>query len=101
MGDEAYFNSLDSLHREQSNNIIHHMLYPHATGLFKDVHISPILLQNVYALQTEVVPGTVITETSDALSCIGYVDMQLSDCGEQLQAGYHMEDLIQIEVSQV
>ena len=97
MGDDGYWNRLRHSQRN-SENIIHHMLYPHADGIFKGLKINDYAVGHILRTCIDPVIGDKIEKARDGSFDIGYVDLSFDDAEEQMHAAMNMEDLIQIEI---
>ena len=100
VGDDEYWESLHN-HQRKNRYLIHHMLYPHADGIFKGIVIDDSILDCVCHTHLDADIGSRIKKVSDGSCDIGYVDLVFQNSVKQMQVAMQIEDLIQIEIGQV
>ena len=99
MGDDEYWNCLKDGQRD-SRTMIHHMLYPHAGGIFQGLRIAGSISENICDINLDATAGDRIEKASDGSFDIGYVDLCFLEPEVQMKAAMQIEDLIQIEIGQ-
>ena len=96
-GDNYYLNSLKGRERK-IKHIIHHMLYPHTSGIFEGLKIDDSVRPYISKNQTEPVIGEIIEKAHDGSYEIGFVDMVFDTAAEQMRVARHIDELIQINI---
>ena len=100
MGDDGYWNSLQSDERK-NHHIIHHMLYPHISGIFKGLEINNSISDHIYQTQINSAIGNKVEKAYDGSYDIGFVDLSFTDAEEQMNTAMQIEDLIRIKIEHV
>ena len=100
VGDDTYWNELHQKQRT-ANCIIHHMLYPETSGIFKGIRIDDSIASYVCQMRIDPAIGDVVQNAEDGSDDIGYVDLQFEDAEEQMHAAMRIGELIQIDIERV
>ena len=99
MGDDEYWNELQHEQRK-TNHIIHHMLYPGISGIYKGIKTDDSISACIRRIQIKPVIGDQIEKAKDGSYDIGYADLSFEDAEEQMRVAMQIEDLIQIDIGQ-
>ncbi len=100
VGDDRYWNELHQAPRT-ANRIIHHMLYPETSGIFKGIRIDDVIAGCIHRMRIAPAVGDVVRKAEDGSDDIGYVDLQFEDTEEQMRAAMRIGKLIQIDIERV
>lgn len=95
MGEVTFFNSLKKLQRT-NRHITHHMIFPRKKGCFQGVEIDISIKKYVYKIGMFDQAGKIVSNSVDADSCIGYIDLEFPNPQTQLRISKRIEELIKI-----
>lgn len=97
VGENYYLNSIRSEQRK-SKHIIHHMLYPSASGVFDGLKMDDSIRPHIIKIQTDPAIGERIEKAHDGSYEIGFVDLAFDTAAEQMRVARHIDKLIQINI---